>query len=136
MIGEAAISLATACFGNSMNGDNGHADNDVLYIAFTGTKAVPGATGAKWDAQSFQEFHDSITTLGNSLVAGIGGGGSSNSSATSTPTKAPTVSSTAAASSVSSTAAASPVSSTAAASTVSSSPPTHRHRPSRPAHCS
>ncbi|KAI1335849.1 glycoside hydrolase family 75 protein [Xylariaceae sp. FL0016] len=71
MVGEASISLATACFGTSMTGDNGHTDTDVLYIAFKGKDAVPGADGAKWDAQSYDEFEASIEDLGNSLIKGI-----------------------------------------------------------------
>ena len=68
-----------------MNGNNGHDQNDVLYIAFTGSKAVPGANGAAWNAQSFDQFHNSITGLGNSLVAKIGGG-SGGSGPPTTPT--------------------------------------------------
>ncbi|KAH8901052.1 family 75 glycoside hydrolase [Thozetella sp. PMI_491] len=73
MVGEASISMATACYGTTVNGDAGHDENDVLYIAFPGSKAVPGANGAKWSASSFTEFHNSIQSLGDSLVAGIGG---------------------------------------------------------------
>ncbi|KAK0745725.1 glycoside hydrolase family 75 protein [Schizothecium vesticola] len=71
MVGEAAISLATECYGRKMAGDNGHSDTDVLYIAFTGDDAVPGAHGANWKANSFAEFEASITGLGDSLVAGL-----------------------------------------------------------------
>lgn len=71
MVGEAAISIATECFGQRMAGDNGHSDTDVLYIAFAGEDAVPGAKGANWKANSFAEFEDSITKLGDSLVAGL-----------------------------------------------------------------
>ncbi|KAI1127166.1 chitosanase [Nemania abortiva] len=69
MIGEASISLATACFGTGITGDNGHEETDVLYIAFPGERAVPGANGAKWDAANFAEFEASIECLGNSLVS-------------------------------------------------------------------
>ncbi|KAK5624916.1 hypothetical protein RRF57_000632 [Xylaria bambusicola] len=69
MIGEASISLATACFGTDITGDNGHEETDVLYIAFQGTGAVPGADGAKWDAANFDEFEASIQSLGDQLVA-------------------------------------------------------------------
>lgn len=70
VVGEASISLATACFGkNNINGNQGHDQNDVLFIAFPGKEAVPGPNGAKWDAQSFNEFENSITALGNKLVA-------------------------------------------------------------------
>ena len=76
MVGEASISLATACFGTGINGNSGHDENDVLYIAFQGTKAVPGANGATWNAKSYSTFENSIKSLGDSLVAGIGGGSS------------------------------------------------------------
>ncbi|GKT49810.1 endo-chitosanase [Colletotrichum spaethianum] len=74
MIGEASISLATACYGSSINGNTGHDDNDVLYIAFTGDDAVPGASGAAWNASTYEDFASSITDLGNKLVARVGSG--------------------------------------------------------------
>ncbi|KAI0197981.1 chitosanase [Astrocystis sublimbata] len=69
VIGEASISLATACFGDGITGNNGHDQTDVLYIAFQGQDAVPGADGAKWDASNFDEFEASIASLGDALVA-------------------------------------------------------------------
>jgi hypothetical protein len=75
MVGEASISLATACFGTSMDGNHGHTVDDVLYIAFPGANAVPGANGANWGATSWQSFESSIEALGNSLISRIGGGG-------------------------------------------------------------
>ncbi|KAM4063972.1 fungal chitosanase of glycosyl hydrolase group 75 domain-containing protein [Hirsutella rhossiliensis] len=81
MVGEASISLATACFGKGVNGNAGHDENDVLYIAFPGKDAVPGAKGAKWNAKSYQEFDGSISRLGDQLIqridskAGSRGGG-------------------------------------------------------------
>ncbi|KAH8880888.1 fungal chitosanase [Thozetella sp. PMI_491] len=82
MVGEASISLATACYGSRINGNSGHDADDVLYLAFPGSKAVPGAQGAKWNATSFEEFHSSIQALGDTLVASINGtsAGSSNGS--------------------------------------------------------
>lgn len=68
MVGEASISLATECFGRDMNGNNGYDGNDVLYLAFPGQDAVPGAAGAKWDAANFQEFESSISELGDRLM--------------------------------------------------------------------
>lgn len=79
MIGESSIATATLCFGDSMTGNNGHSDLDVLYIAFKGTDAVPGADGANWAATSADEFESSLETLGAKLLQRIGGGGSSNS---------------------------------------------------------
>ncbi|KAK1690041.1 fungal chitosanase [Colletotrichum godetiae] len=75
MVGEASISLATACYGNSINGNSGHDDNDVLYIAFTGDDAVPGASGANWTASNYEDFQSSIADLGNKLIDRVGSGG-------------------------------------------------------------
>lgn len=74
MVGEASISLATACFGDKMTGDNGHDEDDVLYIAFPGKDAVPGKDGANWGAYSYASFESSIEGLGNKLISRIGGG--------------------------------------------------------------
>ncbi|KAK2056389.1 fungal chitosanase [Colletotrichum caudatum] len=74
MIGEASISLATACYGDVINGNAGHDEDDVLYIAFTGDDAVPGANGAAWNASTYDEFESSITDLGNKLLARVGSG--------------------------------------------------------------
>ena len=80
MVGEASIGLATACFGTSMNGNNGHDQNDVLYLAFPGTEAetVPGAKRAAWGANNFNDFHASIKAMGDNLIKritnGSGGG--------------------------------------------------------------
>ncbi len=94
MVGEASISLATACFGTSMTGDNGHDDTDVLYIAFPGTDAVPGASGANWGATSWSAFETSIEALGNKLIARIGGGTPSSSSSSTTTSKPTTTKTT------------------------------------------
>jgi hypothetical protein len=42
-------------------------------MAFQGAKAVPGASGAKWNAASYAEFEASIQALGDSLVSKITG---------------------------------------------------------------
>jgi hypothetical protein len=78
MVGEASISLATACYGTGITGNNGHDEDDVLYIAFPGADAVPGANGANWAASSYSAFESSITALGDRLIGRIGttsGGG-------------------------------------------------------------
>ncbi|CAG8979785.1 hypothetical protein HYALB_00011593 [Hymenoscyphus albidus] len=80
VIGESSISMATLCFGTSVNGNSGHDETDVLYIAFTGKDAVPGSK-AKWNAANVNEFSASIKALGDTLVQRIGGG-----SAPGTPT--------------------------------------------------
>ncbi|KAK0610371.1 chitosanase precursor [Bombardia bombarda] len=91
MVGEASISLATACYGKTaVNGNKGHDATDVLVIAFPGTDAVPGASGATWGASSYATFESSIEALGNKLIARIGGGTtttSSTSKAATTSTK-------------------------------------------------
>ncbi|CAN6656098.1 hypothetical protein TRVA0_028S01662 [Trichomonascus vanleenenianus] len=67
LVGEASLSLATECFGKSMDNDNGHVKKDVLYIAFVGNDAVPGCT-ADWKARSFHRFEDSIAAIGDRLI--------------------------------------------------------------------
>jgi hypothetical protein len=84
MVGEASISLATACYGTSINGDSGHDGNDVLYLAFPGTDAVPGASGADWKATSYADFESSIQSLGDKLVQRISSTGGSSTGSTST----------------------------------------------------
>lgn len=91
MVGEASISLATLCFGDAMTGNNGHSDLDVLYIAFTGTDAVPGAGGADWKATSPDDFEASLEPLGSKLLARIGG---PNESVTATATATPAATTT------------------------------------------
>ncbi|KAI9652771.1 MAG: hypothetical protein M1831_006573 [Alyxoria varia] len=79
VVGEASLALGTLCYGTSVNGNSGHDQTDVLYIAFNGTDAVPGKSGANWKASSAAQFESSITALGDKLVARIGstaGGGS------------------------------------------------------------
>ncbi|KAG5767038.1 hypothetical protein H9Q72_004881 [Fusarium xylarioides] len=72
--GEASISLAELCFPNQgLNGDNGHGEKDVLYIAFKGDEAVPGKNGADWKATSSAGFSKSIKALGDKLVAKLQG---------------------------------------------------------------
>lgn len=43
LVGEASLSMATLCYGKSINGNSGHDQNDVMYIAFKGKDAVPGS---------------------------------------------------------------------------------------------
>ncbi|KAF2151466.1 glycoside hydrolase family 75 protein [Myriangium duriaei CBS 260.36] len=76
VVGEASLALGTLCYGDSVNGNAGHDETDVLYIAFVGDDAVPGRNGAAWTAKSADEFEASIKTLGDSLVARLVGGGS------------------------------------------------------------
>ncbi|KAK4126506.1 glycoside hydrolase family 75 protein, partial [Parathielavia appendiculata] len=75
LVGEASLALATACFGPSMTGNSGHDKPDVMYVAFPGADAVPGADGAGWGAASWQAFEASIEALGDKLIQRIGGGG-------------------------------------------------------------
>ncbi|RDA85424.1 hypothetical protein CP532_1534 [Ophiocordyceps camponoti-leonardi (nom. inval.)] len=78
MIGEASISLAKACFGPSINGNNGHEEDDVLYLAFPGSDAVPGPDAA-WNASSYADFARSIEPMGDALVESRIGKASSGS---------------------------------------------------------
>ncbi|KAM7197772.1 fungal chitosanase [Naviculisporaceae sp. PSN 640] len=75
MVGETSLSLATACEGDSMTGDNGYDGTDVLYLAFLGSDAVPGPDGADWTASDFGAFEKSIETLGDRLVQRVGTAG-------------------------------------------------------------
>ncbi|KAF4123785.1 glycoside hydrolase family 75 protein, partial [Geosmithia morbida] len=101
-VGEASLSLATACFGHGMSGraedDSSHDEEDVLYIAFTGEDAVPGPRGAYWDAEDFDAFHRSIVGLGNSLISRLGrtdnSNGNKTASAASTTTTTTTTATT------------------------------------------
>lgn len=74
LVGEVSVSLGQACYGNAVNGNQAHDDNDILYLAFTGQDAVPGADGAKWDAASFDEFEASLQAQGDRLIAKLGSG--------------------------------------------------------------
>ncbi|KAF4159632.1 hypothetical protein CNMCM6069_001275 [Aspergillus lentulus] len=71
MVGEASLALATACYGSTISGNSGHDEADVLYIAFAGKEAVPAR--AKWDADSYEAFEETITEQGDSLVAQLFG---------------------------------------------------------------
>jgi chitosanase len=69
--GEASISLAQMCFpDDDINGNNGHGEEDVLYLGFTGKDSVPGSD-ANWQAGDRDAFEDSIKKLGDKLVAGL-----------------------------------------------------------------
>jgi chitosanase len=70
LIGESSLAVGTACFGDSMTGNNGHEETDVLFIAFTGDHAVPGSS-ADWKASSYEDFEASIKDLGDQLVASL-----------------------------------------------------------------
>ncbi|KAF2483571.1 fungal chitosanase of glycosyl hydrolase group 75-domain-containing protein [Neohortaea acidophila] len=69
--GEASQALGTACFGKHVSANIGHGKPDVLYVAFKGATAVPGAKGADWAAKSYDEFEASIKQLGDKLVSQI-----------------------------------------------------------------
>ncbi|KKK16948.1 hypothetical protein ARAM_003763 [Aspergillus rambellii] len=71
LTGEASISLAKLCFPDQgISGDNGHTDDDVLYLGFTGSNAVPG-NNADWAAENAQAFEESIKGLGDQLVSSL-----------------------------------------------------------------
>ena len=70
LVGESSLALGTLCYGDVVNGNNGHSRNNVMFIAFKGKKAVPGKN-ADWNAQSAEAFESSLEALGNSLVKNI-----------------------------------------------------------------
>ncbi|SPO04387.1 related to chitosanase precursor [Cephalotrichum gorgonifer] len=74
LVGESAISVATACYGSQVSGDSGHDEDDVLYIAFPGSDAVPGAKGANWSATTYEAFAKSIEGQGDKLIERISAG--------------------------------------------------------------
>ena len=72
LTGEASISLAQMCFSEmEISGNKGYTKHDVLYVAFMGKGAVPGAGGANWKANNSKTFEKSLEGLGNKLVAKI-----------------------------------------------------------------
>ena len=69
MVGEASISLATACFGtDGIDGDSDHDAEDVLYVGFPGSVADTVHKHANWAAKSFDDFESSIKATGDKLV--------------------------------------------------------------------
>lgn len=68
MVGEASYSLAKTCFGGGINGNAGHDEADVLYIAFTGGGAAPGKQ-LDWQAKDSAAFQASLAEFGQKLVA-------------------------------------------------------------------
>jgi hypothetical protein len=71
MVGEASLSLVTACGGKRVDGNNGIDEDTVLFLGFTGDDAVPGPDGADWVAKDFDTFERSIEGLGSRLVARV-----------------------------------------------------------------
>ncbi|KAK5169345.1 uncharacterized protein LTR77_005320 [Saxophila tyrrhenica] len=69
VVGEASISLATACFGDGITGNNGHDETDVLFIAFPGSEDGTVNRDAEWGATDFYTFEASIEWLGDDLVS-------------------------------------------------------------------
>lgn len=69
MVGEASISLATACFGHGANVNSGHDKNDVLYIAFPGSKSETVPHHSAWSAKRVEEFETSISDLEDQLIS-------------------------------------------------------------------
>ncbi|KAF2710268.1 glycoside hydrolase family 75 protein [Pleomassaria siparia CBS 279.74] len=77
LTGESSLSVGKLCFPDEeITGDSGHGDHDVLYIAFPGDEAVPGAAAA-WSAGSPEEFEASLAGVGDALVAKLVSGGNS-----------------------------------------------------------
>jgi hypothetical protein len=79
MVGEASLSLVTACGGRKVTGGNGIDQDTALFLGFTGDEAVPGPDGADWNATDFDAFEKSIEGLGNQLVERVQVGGDDDS---------------------------------------------------------
>ncbi|KAF7533015.1 hypothetical protein G7054_g7435 [Neopestalotiopsis clavispora] len=83
-VGEASLAAGELTFGNAVNGTVSHEPNDVLYIAFTGSTAVPGRGGAAWAATTKENFAASIYQQCLNVAARIqpsaGGGGTGDCS--------------------------------------------------------
>ncbi|KAJ5151572.1 hypothetical protein N7492_009867 [Penicillium capsulatum] len=63
--------LAQLCYPEyNINGDNGHGDDDVLYLGFTGKDAVPDSS-ANWKTGDRNAFEESIKELDDKLVSGL-----------------------------------------------------------------
>ncbi|KAF2000848.1 glycoside hydrolase family 75 protein [Amniculicola lignicola CBS 123094] len=74
LTGESSLALAKRCYPDEgLNGNKGHGDHDVLYIAFPGEEAVIGKDAA-WGASTPEEFEESLAAVGDKLVAKLGGG--------------------------------------------------------------
>ncbi|KAI0595109.1 fungal chitosanase of glycosyl hydrolase group 75-domain-containing protein [Biscogniauxia sp. FL1348] len=71
VVGEASIALATLCYGTGVNGNSGHDEADVLYLAFAGKDAVPGKDGVDWAAKDRDAFQASLAKFGDKLVKGL-----------------------------------------------------------------
>lgn len=71
--GETSLSLAKQCFPDEeLNGDAGHSDHDVLYLAFPGEEAV--AKDVNWGAETAEEFEASLAGIGDELVKKVASG--------------------------------------------------------------
>ncbi|KAF2502450.1 glycoside hydrolase family 75 protein [Lophium mytilinum] len=69
--GEAALSMGQLCFGDdAVNGNEGHDEANVLYVAFPGSDAVPGKSAA-WKAETEEEFEESLAAIGDKLIANL-----------------------------------------------------------------
>lgn len=55
-------------FGDEINRSVSHEPNDVMYIAFTGAEAAPGADGVGWAVGTKEEFVESIRGLCDELI--------------------------------------------------------------------
>lgn len=72
-MGEASVHLGRVCFGSKINGNYGHGEPDVLYVAFPGSKAETVPSGYGKDEEEMFE-------VGKALVdKAFGGGGGAGS---------------------------------------------------------
>ncbi|GAA5971416.1 hypothetical protein JCM3765_001424, partial [Sporobolomyces pararoseus] len=55
-MGEASVNLARICFGEIINGNYGHGEADVLYLAFPGSKEDTVPSGFGTDLQAIYDM--------------------------------------------------------------------------------
>lgn len=66
-VGESSLALGTLCYGQDMNGNNGHSEADVLYIGFR-TKDAETNSSTAWDTDDANVFESSLAAIGDRLV--------------------------------------------------------------------
>ncbi|KZP20395.1 glycoside hydrolase family 75 protein [Athelia psychrophila] len=88
VIGEASWRFAQTCFGDSISGNNGHAQADVTYIVFTGQDAVmPSSALSETYITSFSTLKSMGDEFVGALASSIGLSHSASSSSQSSSAK-------------------------------------------------
>ncbi|KAK8117241.1 Endo-chitosanase [Apiospora kogelbergensis] len=69
LVGQLSVAMAKMCYGEHAVETQQPLDaSDLLFLAFTGTQAVPGYFGADWGAETPEEFEKGLALLGNKLI--------------------------------------------------------------------